>query len=76
MDAKLIRSRTFRLFNRPTFFSGIARLVDFGGVLNEYNTSPSAAEADARAIAADWQQVGRDLAQAMGQGVPDAETRK
>lgn len=53
------------LFARPSFLEGIARLVDFGGFLNEYNTSNTPDEADFRAIAADWQVVGDDLRAAM-----------
>jgi hypothetical protein len=46
------------LFSRPSFVEGFARLVDVPGLLNQYNISASAAEADRRAIAADWDQVG------------------
>ncbi len=53
------------LFARPSFLEGIARIVDFGGFLNEYNTSETPQEADFRALAADWQVVGDDLRTAM-----------
>lgn len=43
---------------RPSFVEGLARIVDIGGTLNEYNTSLSNTQADYLAIAADWQAVG------------------
>lgn len=49
------------LFARPSFLEGIARLLDFGGTLNEYNAVRTGAEADAVAQYADWQAVGDDL---------------
>ena len=51
----------FVLYARPSFFEGLARLLDVGGTLNEYNTSKSPEEADYRAIFADWQAVGLDI---------------
>lgn len=49
------------LFAQPNFWEGVARSVDFGGTLNEYNRSESADEADRRALTADWQSVAVDL---------------
>lgn len=56
------------LYLNPTFLMGAARVADFWGSLNEYNTSRTAAEADLlalesdiRAIASDWKSVGTDL---------------
>jgi hypothetical protein len=49
------------LYARPSFAEGVARLVDFGSVLNEYNEFDSPTEADAFAIRADWVTVGDDL---------------
>ncbi len=49
------------LFARPSFLEGFARVVDLGGTLNTYNTSPSAAEADAAAIWADVRAVAGDI---------------
>lgn len=46
------------LFARPSFIEGVARLFDFGGTLNEYNTSIMTDEA---AAALDWASVGTDL---------------
>lgn len=49
------------LFARPSFCEGIARLVDFGGFLNEYNYSETPQRADALAAWADWTTVGNDI---------------
>jgi hypothetical protein len=49
------------LFARPTFIEGVGRLVDIYGLLNQYSISASAEEADRKAIAADWNQVGLDI---------------
>jgi hypothetical protein len=53
------------LYAQPSFAEGVARLVDFGNTLTEYNESPSGPEADAKAIRADWYAVGADLRGAM-----------
>lgn len=55
----------YRLYARPSFFEGMARLFDFGGSLNQYNYSKSPNEADLRAMEADWQMVGEDLRNAL-----------
>lgn len=49
------------LFARPSLIEGIARLMDFGNTLNEYNRSSSTSEADEVAISMDWKAVGCDL---------------
>jgi hypothetical protein len=46
------------LFAAPSFTEGAARLFDFGGTLQEYNTSRTPEEADALAAYADWAAVG------------------
>lgn len=56
---------TSRLFARPSFIEGMARVLDMGGTLNEYNTSPNGAEADAIAIWSDWAAIGQDMYAAM-----------
>jgi hypothetical protein len=57
-------SRYF-LFARPTFWSGIARVVDLGATLNEYNYSASPRRADYYAIRSDWNVVGDDISEAL-----------
>ena len=55
----------FKLYATPSFVEGVASLLDFGGVLNEYNESKSAKEADNRALLSDWEAVGFDIRAAM-----------
>lgn len=50
--------------NRPSFLTGLASLWDFAGNIHRYEFGP---DADARALALDWQAVGDDLWAAMGQ---------
>lgn len=50
-----------RLFAEPSFFGGMARILDIGGTLQEYNASKTAAEADIRSLRNDWRAVGDDL---------------
>lgn len=53
---------SFYLFARPSFVGGAALAIDIGGTLVEYNyTYGTDAQADARAIQADWNAVGHDL---------------
>jgi hypothetical protein len=49
------------LFARASFCEGVARLIDVGNAMNEYNRSESAEEADQLAILCDWAQVGEDM---------------
>ena len=53
------------VYAKPSFLEGMARLFDIGGTLDTYyyylpDDNPQ--DADARAIASDWQAVGRDIA--------------
>ncbi len=52
------------LFARPSFSEGMARIVDFGNTLSEYNRSPTGSQADSLAIRADWRAIGADLEEA------------
>lgn len=47
-------------FARPSFLEGMARILDFGGVLNQYDW-PS----DVDALRSDWEMVGRDMRDAI-----------
>jgi hypothetical protein len=62
------------LFARPSFAEGVARLADFGGTLNQYNSSSSGQEADELALWADWCAVGEDMQAAINEG--DAVVKK
>jgi len=57
------------LFVMPTFIQGMGSVLDIGGTreLSNYNISRTPAEADAKAMVADWSTVGADLAKALGQ---------
>jgi len=56
---------TFRLYARPSFLKGVARLLDFGNGLNSYNVSRSSEEASGRAFRSDWQAIGGDFRRAI-----------
>jgi hypothetical protein len=58
---------TFYLFSRPTFLEGYGRILDVLGVLNSYNKSPSAEEADFIALRNDWKAVGQDIKKSMNE---------
>jgi hypothetical protein len=53
------------LFAEPSFISGTARLLDLHCLFDSYNTSPSGAEADYKALLADWSAVGQDIQRAI-----------
>jgi len=53
------------LFARPSWLEGIARLLDFGNTLQVYNISSNDAEADAVALALDWNAIGEDMHRAV-----------
>jgi hypothetical protein len=55
------------LFAQPSFASGAARVLDLWGQFDAYNVSTNSAEADAKAIAADWIIVGQDIMDAVEQ---------
>ena len=57
-------SYTDFLYARPSFVEGMARIMDFGNTLTEYNRT---VDPDAVAIGADWHAVAEDLNTAMGQ---------
>ena len=53
------------LFANPSIIEGMARVLDLGATLNEYNISQSSQEADIAAIKSDWDAVGSDLKSVM-----------
>jgi hypothetical protein len=61
------RVQTDFLFAQPSFSSGMARALDLWGQLDDYNVSANGAEADAKALAADWIVVGQDIFDALEQ---------
>lgn len=66
------RSRSPKVSNgilrrRRSFLTGLASIFDFAGALQRPRRIASGPDADARAMASDWQAVGGDLWAAMGQ---------
>jgi hypothetical protein len=59
------KAKSDLLFAQPCGLFGVSRLFDFGASFDEYNTSESGAEADAKAIASDWIVVGEDIAKSI-----------
>ncbi len=68
--------RTDFLFARPSFLSGVAKVLDLFGTFTRYNSSTTPDEADSRAIAADWGVVGQDLQTGFVQLETDAQLRR
>jgi len=58
-------SQTDFLVASPSFWSGMARVLDLGCTLPSYHMSETPEEADSRAIASDWANVGKDILAAM-----------
>lgn len=58
--------KTTILVPEPSFLSGVGHTIDIGGTFATYNRSATPAEADARALAADWAAVADDLQAAIG----------
>lgn len=58
-------SATFRLCAIPSFMEGMAMALDSAYTMPEFNTSANPADADVKALAADWEAVAGDLANAM-----------
>jgi hypothetical protein len=58
-------SLTTFLYAKPTFIDGIARILDFGSTLQEYNSCFFDEQADNIAMKLDWAMVGEDFRHAM-----------
>ena len=57
----------YLLFSNPNFISGMARVLDLGSTLNEYNSLLSPEQADFVAISSDWLAVGSDIASSIAE---------
>jgi hypothetical protein len=66
MNASCLQKHSFRLFARPTFTEGVARVFDFANVLQKYRYDTTDHEADANALRSDWMAVGDDIRHAIG----------
>ena len=53
-------------FKRPSFFEGMARVLDLGHSMTLRKVKVSGPAADAKAIASDWEMLGQDLKSVMG----------
>jgi hypothetical protein len=53
------------LYAEPSFSEGIARILDFGDTLTEYNRSENGEMADYLALSADWRSIGSDIQRAI-----------
>lgn len=49
------------LFTESNFWEGVARSLDVGGVMTEFNGSLTPQQADRLAVQSDWAAVGADL---------------
>jgi hypothetical protein len=75
MNKKPVAAASDFLFTTPSPLSGVARFFDFAGAFDSYNGSATPAEADAKAIYADWAVVGEDLRSSMSQLEEEEELR-
>lgn len=65
MKEYLVRDNRLYLFPTPSFWTGLASLIDVGGGLNMANYASTDAQADSDAIRSDWLAVGDDIAAAI-----------
>lgn len=49
------------LFATPSFLEGLARTIDLGTTLDEYNSSITPEQADFLAVKNDWEVIGEDI---------------
>jgi phosphosulfolactate synthase (CoM biosynthesis protein A) len=66
----------YSLFATPSFIGGMARTLDLGSTLTQYNTSPTPQQADYIAISSDWIYTGNDIKYAMGQFIKEEDVEK
>lgn len=59
---------SFQLFATPTFFSGMARTLDLGAVLDDYDGILISEQVDRLALCADWLAVSEDMWSALAEG--------
>ncbi len=67
MKEYLVRDNRLHLFPTPTFWTGLASLIDVGGGLSIANYAPTDAQADSDALRSDWLAVGDDMVAAIVQ---------
>jgi len=59
------------LYARPSFIEGMARTLDLGGTLGEYNRSVTPQQANYHALRSDFLAVGQDLTYAFEDATRD-----
>lgn len=64
----------YGLYANPSALEGAARLFDFAGTLNIYNSSLSEIDADTKAMSHDWITVGDDLQNALNMYEQEKQT--
>ena len=64
---------TTRLFAKPSFIEGVARILDFGHTLDTYNDSVTGQQADYEAIRSDWLALSEDAHIALYQAEQEFE---
>lgn len=67
--SELELSKSFRLFSVPSFWSGVASMLDFNGELNEINFSSSDDKADLDSLRDDWRAIAQDMEKAIGETI-------
>ena len=65
-----VSPRTSYLYARPRALHGVARVFDFMGVYDSYNTSPTPQEADILAVLQDWLAVEEDARRVLTAHLP------
>lgn len=64
------------LYARPSFAEGMARALDLGGTLNEYNRSMTGQQANDRALRSDFLAIGQDLGHALTDTTREAKAKR
>ncbi|MBI4186067.1 MAG: hypothetical protein HY530_00990 [Chloroflexi bacterium] len=67
MDDIILEVASDFLYAKPSFIEGLGRVLDVGGTLNEYNSSPTGEIADKVAMRVDWACVGQYLRSAINE---------
>ncbi len=55
------------LFARPSWISGVGRVIDLWACFEDFNDSPTNEAADERGLYSDWRMIGEELARAIEQ---------
>lgn len=64
------------LYARPSFLEGLARVLDLGSTMQEYNRSITAQQANCRALRSDFCAVGQDMWQAWEQAERESRAER